>query len=550
MRRSTAAALILLTIAVFSIYSNTFRGPFHFDDYIRIVDNEDVHITGFTGENVIRLLFLERPVAMMSFALNYYFGGLDVFGYHLVNMAVHILTAFGFFLLLDLTLSVSFGWPEDKRFLASLLASLIWVTNPIHIQAVTYIVQRMASMAAMFFVYSVLFYAKGRLSKGGRRVAYFMLFALFAALAFGTKANTFILPLIIMLYELCIIRKGDLKVIKEKPFYLAILALTAVFVLTLVTLYPEEFKSYLSPYLGMSYVIKERLFTQARVFFLYLSIFFIPLPSRLSIEPDPGLSRMLFDPPTTVFAVTGVVIIAAYAVLSFKKRPFRSFFLLWFLGGLAIESFHVGLKVMYEYRMYLPSIGIAAIAGEALTEVLYDRRRISLYLAGLIIIFFSVNTYTRNKVWADQVSIWSDAVRKAPYSVNAHTGLGLSLMNTGKTEEAIDELKKAKEINPRDPYLRYYLGVAFYEWKVYDNAIGEFRAVWNMGYDSPVGKTTIDIYFLKMARSLLAHGNVEKGRELLIDARRFHPENVRAKEMLEKLESNKLTGDDLRPEAW
>lgn len=550
MRRGAAGVLLLLTIIVLSIYSNTFSVPFHFDDYIRIVENEDVHITRFTQDNIIKLASLERPVAMASFALNYYFSGLDLFGYHLVNIAVHILTALGLFLLLDLTLFTSFKWPEDKRFLASLFASLLWATNPIQIQGVTYIVQRMASMAALFYVYSVLFYVKGRSSAGGRRVAYFMFFVLFGLFAFGTKANSFNLPFIIILYELCIIRKGDLSLIKERSFYLSVLAVSAVFLIVSTILYPEEIRSYLSPYPGMGYVIKERLFTQARVFFLYISIFFFPLPSRLCIEPDPGLSRALFSPPTTAFAVAGVFSIAAFAILFIKKRAFHSFFLFWILGNFAIESFHVGLKVMYEHRMYLPSMGVAAIAGKAFVDVLYCKGWYKFFLPGIVFIFFSINAYARNAVWRDPLSLWADAVKKAPYSVTAHLGLGLTFLNKGQIEEAIEELKKAKEINPRDAYLRYYLGVAFYDWKVYDKAIIEFRAVWNMGVDSPVGKPMIDTYFYAIARSFIAHGDIEKGRELLKEAGRFHPENIKVKDMLEKLESSKLTGEDLRPEGW
>lgn len=552
-RAMKVLAFILFSSIGFSIYSNTLRAPFQFDDYGSIIENSDVHLERLSLDGLIRLIASDRPVSMVSFALNYYFGGLDVFGYHAVNTVIHILTAFGLYLLLDLTLSVLFSWPEEKRSFASLLAAIFWMTNPIQTQAVTYIVQRMTSMAAMFYVYSIFFYAKGRLSSRRGRIFYVILSVLSGMLSIGAKQNAWLLPFFVFLFEICVLRKGNLDFIRDKRFYIPALVSLPLIFLVLINLYPKPFSALISPYPGMGYVIKERLFSQARVFFLYMLSFLFPIPSRLSVEHLPGLSRSLFNPATTLFAVTGVVSIITYSVISVKKRSFYAFFLLWLLGNMAIESLALGIGVMYEHRVYLSSMGIAAIIGKGVTEVLYDsrgRRWIVPLLSVLMVLMFSLNTYKRNYVWRDQITLWSDAVKKSPLSADAHAGLGMAYMIAGRLEEAVRELERANEIVPRNAFVLYYSGVAFFETKEYDKAVKAFRAVWEMGLDSPQGKPSIDNFYLTMARSFLAHGDLDRGGELLKAIGRFRPENAKARELLEKLEKGNLTIEDLRPEGW
>ncbi len=540
-------SIVLFTAIGVAIYSNTLQVPFHFDDYTWIVDNEDVHIEGLSYESCWRVLTLERPVSMLSFALNHYLGGLEVAGYHLVNTAVHVITAFGLFLFLRVTLSL-LQYPEGKGLLISLLASLFWLSNPLQTQAVTYIVQRMAGLAAMFYIYSIFFYAKARSSH--YRTLYLTLCALTALLAFGSKQNTFMLPFFIILYEALVVRRGDLGFIRERRFYIPA-AFAALLLLTFaVMLYPEYLRAMFSPYTGAGYVIKERVFTQARVLFLYISLYLFPFPSRLSVEHDPLLSRSLFDPISGFLAVAGIVAMLTYCVFNIKGRPFYAFFALWYLGNSALESLNIGLAVMYEHRVYLPGMGLAAVLGGWVADLVYGRRYYWYLLPVLIISVFSVHAYRRNSVWNDPVSLWADNVRKAPFSVIARANLGISYLNKGMRDEGIEELKRAKGTNPRDPYVRYHLGVAFFTYKMYDKAVEEFRAVWKMGLDSPAGRPTIDDYFLKIARSYLAHGHIEKGRELLAEAGSLHPENVKVADLLKKIDEGSLKGEDLMPEGW
>lgn len=555
------SAFILISLLGLIIYSNTFNVPFQYDDHIRIVGDAEVQIERLGLRETGALLRKDRPLAMITFALNHRFGGLDVYGYHLVNVIIHILAAFGLFLFTELTLSIlakdpapegEGGFSRQEILITSLLASLLWLTNPLQTQAVTYIVQRMAGMAAMFYIFSIYFYAKWRLASGKRRSTYLLLCVMTALLAFGSKENSVTLPIFIFLYEVCIFRKGDTGFVKKKAFYLPV-SLIALFLVVIIAgkfKDPESFFSTYYPYRGIDYVIKERFFLAARVFFNYISLFFFPLPSRLNIEHDIRLSRGFFSPPETALAVVGVVVLAAYFLVSIRRRPLLSFLGLWVLVNIAAESLYTAIGVMYEHRTYLPFMALSVML--ARTVVYAGRRWERWYLlpAIIMIISFASNTYSRNLVWRDGVTLWTDSVKKSPFSFMARRELGIALLAADRKMEAVEELEKAKKLNPRDPVIRYYLGAAFFALKEYDKAVDEFRAVWRRGFEAPEGKPPVEEFYLAMAMPLLAHKDPEKGRKFLLEARSFSPDNKQVRELVEKLEKNELTPEDLMGGGW
>ena len=167
-------AVIVLYVLGFVVYLNSFPVPFVFDDYPNILDNpsirlaaidlEELHATGFKSP------LGRRPISNISFALNYLAGGYDVKGYHLVNILIHIVNGvLVYFLALillrkDRTLTHRMPASERRLRLAALFAAAIFIAHPVQVQAVTYIVQRMTSMATMFYLSLMLFPYPARLS--------------------------------------------------------------------------------------------------------------------------------------------------------------------------------------------------------------------------------------------------------------------------------------------------------------------------------------------------------------------------------------------------
>ena len=163
--------IFLFIIIGFGIYSNTFNVPFQFDDMLRIKENHNIRIENLSFNNIKKAAFSKRssrnrPIGNITFALNYYFHKYNVFGYHIVNILVHLLSGFFLYLFIKITLSL----PALKNtcrhdHLIPLFSALIWLANPVQTQSVTYIVQRLNSMSAMFYIIAFLLYVKGRISQ-------------------------------------------------------------------------------------------------------------------------------------------------------------------------------------------------------------------------------------------------------------------------------------------------------------------------------------------------------------------------------------------------
>ncbi len=350
-------------------YSNTFHVPFHFDDRPNITDNPNVQIRVFSWENIERLIkntYKEsiRVFSYFTLAVNYYFGGVNVFGYHLVNFFIHI--ASGIFLYWFLLLT--FNLPSLKEaygpisYKVALFSSLIFISHPIQTQSVTYIVQRMASMAGMFYLLSFVLYIKGRQCAGRPRAFYFVGTALSYLLGVFSKENVAILPLFVALYEFYFFQKFDLSP-KGKKILFGLVA--GVFLLGVfgfifwggrymqVIREGYEYRASLST----PFTMGERVLTQSRVVLYYLTLLAFPHPSRLNLDYDFPISKTILDPPTTLISLLIIAGLVGYSIWTAKKRPVLSFCILWYFGNLVIESSIFPLEMVYEHRLYLPAVG-------------------------------------------------------------------------------------------------------------------------------------------------------------------------------------------------
>ena len=160
-----------LAVFVFLIYSNALTVPFVFDDFSSIQNNPHIRMNSLSTDSIARIglecLSSNRPVANLSFALNYYFHQYDVKGYHLVNILIHIVTGLLLFLFMKITLNMSSIRSRSQTFRwLPVITTVIWLIHPLHTQSVTYIVQRMNAMATMFYILAFLLYIKGRLASG------------------------------------------------------------------------------------------------------------------------------------------------------------------------------------------------------------------------------------------------------------------------------------------------------------------------------------------------------------------------------------------------
>jgi len=439
--------VIILLLFTVVVYSGTLEHSFHFDDAANIWSNHFIQIANLSLGELRKAAFEsvnhQRPVANISFALNYYFHGLEVKGYHLVNIFIHLLAGIMLFYFVKTTLSLSLLKDRySKSQFIPFFTALIWLVHPLHTQSVTYIVQRMNSMAALFYIMAMLFYVKARLNPDRtKRILFFSVAFISGLLALGTKQNTITLPIFILLYEWYFFQDLRLKISKKQIFWLATICLVFI---TVLYIYLGTFtlSKIVSGYGGRPFSLVERLLTQPRVILHYISLLVVPAPSRLNLDYDFPLSSSLLSPPTTIIAILIIAGMLGLAIYTARKNRLNSFCILWFLGNLLIESSIVPLEMLFEHRTYLPSM-FAALMLLLFFERVVKNRNIIMVSMITVTLLFSYWTYERNKVWQDELTLWEDVQQKSPNKARANLNLGLAYVEKNRAVEAIPVLKKA-----------------------------------------------------------------------------------------------------------
>lgn len=499
-------------------YSNSFEVAWHYDDSNNILHNPDVQMTELTWAQIIRALnagmdyqIISRPLAYLSFALNYRFGETEVFGYHLVNFIIHWLTGLCLFLFVRSTLRLPIfnGRYETRAAFIAWLAAVLWAIHPIQVTAVTYIVQRMASMAGLFYILSMYLYLVARRIQGRRRRITVLCLSVFAALgAMLTKENAVLLVLAIVLYEAILMRGLN----RLNPRRALVLAVLAVILITLIGLLYTDPATLMEPYANRPFSKLERLMTQPRVLFFYVSLLAVPMTSRMTILHDVVISHSFIDPWTTLFAIAGWCGVFFLAMKFCRRNPLISFCLLFFLVNHSIEASIFNLELAYEHRNYIPSmllfVLLAVAANHAFTFFHYNRLlRVGIWMAAACMIAsFGYTTYAYNRVFKNELSLWMHAVARAPFLSVTHNNLGKVYWNMGFREIAYVEFKQAYELDryfnfPQKGLVHYNLGLyAAYRQRDYNLALDHFQTAKKYYLGDP------KIWY-ETARTLLATGN-------------------------------------------
>ena len=470
--------LLLIAVAVIFIYNETLSGPFIFDDRNNIRENPHIRISQITLKNLASAAFdspsHKRPVANISFALNYYIHGYNVVGFHAVNIIIHVITGILLYFFVQTTFQTPALRSRYERFKwISFFTAAIWLVHPLQTQSISYIVQRMNSMAAMFYILSFLCYAQLRVNPQ-KRSKWWWLFGciLTGILALGTKQNTATLPFFLLLYEWYFFRDLSLKWLKDHLALLSgLLLLLAIVALIFLGLAPLD--KIWAGYAFRPFTPLQRLLTEMRVVIFYIGLFFWPHPSRLNLDHDFGLSYSLMDPMTTLFSMLAIALLLVLAAITAKKQRMISFGILWFLGNLVIESSIFGLEIIFEHRLYLPSMMCSLVV-----VLLVYRWAKPAWLKPLILcaltIVAAVWTYERNEVWRDRITIWEDCVKKSPNKARPYNNLGVALADDGQYSKATEQYHKALQINPYYPNAYANLGFVLAKQGNVEESIAQF----------------------------------------------------------------------------
>jgi tetratricopeptide (TPR) repeat protein len=462
--RKYAFVFIALLFFLLIIYGNSFNGTWVFDDDPGILLNKYVHLKTLDWENIHKTFYgidqkiLSRPISYFTFGLNYYFGQLNVFGYHVVNLIIFYLSGIFLFLFIYGTLNLPLLRSKycSSSYSIALLATFFWAVNPVQVTAVTYIVQRMASMAGLFYIMGMYFYLVGRTSeKYQNKIIYFVLSALSAILAIGTKENAVMLPVSLYLYDLMLIQGITKENLIRSLKYYIIPAFIAAFV---VMIFFVDLSSILKlqDYAIRPFSMWERVLTETRVIVFYISLLLYPTYSRLMLNHDFVISRSLLDPWTTFAAILAILCSLSLAVWIARKKPLISYCIIFFFLNHVIEGSIIPLELVFEHTNYTPSMLFFVPLSIFLIHVLefFSYKKIMQLMVILLISFLlaaqghTVQMY--NFIFKDPYILWSDNIAKAPNLSRPHNNLGNILWNWGLYEEAYKSYEKSFNLNRYD----------------------------------------------------------------------------------------------------
>jgi hypothetical protein len=302
---------------------------------------------------------------MLTFALDFKLGKGSIGTFHLTNLVIHFLVAAAlFFFLSTLFDSKELNPYIDgrRRFPSPILPFLItglWALNPVQTNAVTYLVQRMTSLAALFYLLSLGLYLSARWKhreKGLNCIVavYYSLFFITFLSALMCKQNTATLPIVILLLETVFINPHFIKrVFKNKRLF----AFLCLFALAMVLgVFYNLFPNGIS-YTHRHFTLSQRLLTELRVLVSYIFLLLLPLPRFMNLEHDVTISSSLFSPMTTLWSLLFLVLIVGVGWRIRKKYPLISLGIFWFFLNLLMESTIFPLELKFEHRLYLPSVG-------------------------------------------------------------------------------------------------------------------------------------------------------------------------------------------------
>ena len=449
-----AIILVLGTV----IYSNSFDCTFHFDDIISIVNNDA--IKDVSDINTIWKSNSRRFIAYLSLAINHHFGALNVWGYHFFNLMIHLTTSLLVYWLMFITLktpNVKSLIPVKDHHWIALVVALIFVSHPLATQSVTYIIQRMASMVTLFYLFAIILYLKGRLNQGSTSlsIGYFITALIAAIFALFTKENAFTIPLVILLVEISLFKRDKIVINFSKPRIILGCIVFLSFLLLLFSRVSSSFFQTIPPSFGHTYTVTpwNYLLTQFSVIAKYIQLLCFPI--NLNFDYDYAISNSLIE-PRTFLSLGFLLALVGLSLYLFKKQKLISFGIMWFFITISIESSFIPLAdLIFEHRTYLPSVGFFMILTVGIYQLVWQKnKKIALGLIFLIIGTNSFATYQRNKIWKNEGTLWNDVIAKSPDKARPYLCRGNYYKNLKRNKEALSDFTKSISLNPAyiEPY--------------------------------------------------------------------------------------------------
>lgn len=443
----TACLAFIIGLAGFAYYPGL-SGGFLFDDY----SNLDAmgQLGGITNWETFRAFVFSgwsgptgRPISLASFLLDDNTWPSHAPWFKQTNLLLHVLCGlllcWSTLLLVRNFRSVS----ENQAQWIALLACAFWLLHPYMVSTTLYVVQRMAQLATLFTLAGIALYLYGRLQLSIRPVRGYVLMTLAigtcTVLATYSKENGALLPLLILVIEFCLPKD------KNKPMWqwrALCLWLPSLAIAVLMTRYINFSEN---PWPNRNFNQIERLLTETRIVCEYLFHLLVPRIEGNGLYQDGYIiSKSLFNPISTVFALVTLLVLLVGAFIVRKKAPMITLAILFFLAAHIMESTVVGLELYFEHRNYLAALFLfLPLAYYSVT--LYGRYRITPLLGLAILLVLSSMTYLRTTLWSNNDKLelyWVQTATNSPRAINS---MAAFYMNGGQYEKANSYLEQQSE---------------------------------------------------------------------------------------------------------
>jgi len=447
--------LLLISLLTVAVYWPGLAGGFLFDDYSNlddmgnyggVLDWESFRAFVFSGWSGPS----GRPIALASFLLDDNTWPSHAPWFKQTNLLIHLLCGlllcWATLLLVRNLNTVS----EHQAQWIAVLACGLWLLHPYMVSTTLYVVQRMAQLATLFCLAGIVVYLYGRLQLATQPRRAYILMSL--ALSMGTLLATFskengaLLPLLVLAIEFCLPKQG-------KPAWqwrALFLWLPSLAVAVLLARY-IDFSD--NPWPNRNFNQIERLLTEARIVCEYLLHLFVPRIEGNGLYQDGYvISKGLFEPVSTFFAIAFLVALLVAAFVVRKRTPLISLGILFFFAAHLMESTVVGLELYFEHRNHLAALFL--FLPLAYYGVIYSARfKLLPVLAVVVLGILASMTWLRASLWSDNDKLelyWVQSATDSPRAINA---VAAFYINNGDYEKANDYLLSASQRLPHSSLL-------------------------------------------------------------------------------------------------
>ncbi|WP_042150690.1 MULTISPECIES: tetratricopeptide repeat protein [unclassified Pseudoalteromonas] len=440
-------SIFIIASVTWLIYFNSLYVPFYLDD-IRSISQNQLLINGSTFEIFNHNIM--RSLGYISFAFNLN-DSKDVLPFHITNVLIHMINGI---LVYCLTYLLIFKTSFDKKYKTinlkylPLIVAIIFIVHPLHTQAVTYIVQRIAALVALFYFAALCSYIILRnQTELAAKAFWFIIFIVMTISALLTKQNSVTLPLVIIALELILFQKLKFKHIG---------IITSIVFTALILAFITNAEGFKEVYTALDNYTRETkqfsrldyFLAQANVIWIYIAKLFVPYPIRLEYPYHVNS----FELWQTVIAALGHILVFSLGFIFRKHAPLILFGICFYYLAHMVESALIPIRdITFEHRSYLPDFGLilAVFSGFLVLLIKYNSKPNHTFLAITlpIIVILSAITINRNNQWQDPILFYHNELVHSPYNTRVLNNLATAYYNNNELSKAMPLIEKSVQLS-------------------------------------------------------------------------------------------------------